>query len=104
MLRTEYCLIRAERLRMLMLTAPDPTAVIRLRGFIQKYRVLAERAKRKVESQPLNVGGSLPRRSAPDGGEFRQAVEAVTQIAALAVATPPDRELAAGSAAIPKRP
>jgi len=104
MLRTEYCLTRAERLRMLMLTAPDPTAVIRLRGFVQKYRVLAERAKRKVEFRPLNVDASVPRRSAPDGGEFRQAVGAVAQIAALAVATPPDRETGAGSAAIPKRP
>jgi hypothetical protein len=54
MLRTEYCLARAERLRMLMLTASDPAAEIRLRGFVQKYRILAERAKITVESRPLN--------------------------------------------------
>ena len=45
MLRTEYCLARAERLRMLMLTTSDPAAEIRLRGFVQKYKILAERAK-----------------------------------------------------------
>ena len=45
--RTEYCLARAERLRMLMLTASDPAAAIRLRGFMHKYRTLAERAKTK---------------------------------------------------------
>jgi len=53
MLRSEYCLARAERLRMLMLTASDPAAEVRLRGFIQKYRVLAERAKREIESPPI---------------------------------------------------
>jgi hypothetical protein len=47
MLRTEYCLARAERLRMLMLTASDPAAADRLRGFVRKYRILAERAKRE---------------------------------------------------------
>ena len=54
MLRSEYCLARAERLRMLMLTASDPAAAVRLRGFVQKYRILAERAERKVESLPLS--------------------------------------------------
>jgi hypothetical protein len=54
MLRSEYCLARAERLRMLMLTASDPASALRLRGFVQKYRDLAERAKKKVESPPLN--------------------------------------------------
>jgi hypothetical protein len=39
---------------MLMLTASDPAAEIRLRGFVQKYRILAERAKITVESRPLN--------------------------------------------------
>jgi hypothetical protein len=47
MLRTEYCLARAERLRILMLTAADPATAVRLRGFVQKYRILAERAKRE---------------------------------------------------------
>ena len=54
MLRSEYCLARAERLRMLMLTASDPASALRLRGFVQKYRDLAERAKKQVESPPLN--------------------------------------------------
>ena len=54
MLNTEYCLARAERLRMLMLTASDPAAQIRLRGFVQKYRVLADRAKKEVEPPLLS--------------------------------------------------
>jgi hypothetical protein len=54
MLRSEHCLGRAERLRMLMLTASDPAAEIRLRGFIQQYRALADRAKGQVETRPLN--------------------------------------------------
>jgi hypothetical protein len=53
MLRTEHCLARAERLRMLMLNAPDPATELRLRGFVQKYRDLAERTKNKVQSLPL---------------------------------------------------
>ena len=55
MLRSEYCLARAERLRMLMLTASDPAAEVRLRGFVQKYRELAERTKKQVESLPFNL-------------------------------------------------
>ena len=51
MLRSEYCLDRAERLRILMLTNSDPTAARRLRGFAQKYKELAERAK-KLPSVP----------------------------------------------------
>jgi hypothetical protein len=54
MLRSEYCLARAERLRMLMLTASDPASAVRLRGFVEKYRDLAERTKKRVESPPLN--------------------------------------------------
>ena len=57
MLRFEYCLARAERLRMLMLTASDPASAVRLRGFVQKYRDLAERAKKQIESPPLNPVG-----------------------------------------------
>ena len=53
MLRSEYCLARAERLRMLMLTASDPASALRLRGFVQKYRDLAERAKKQVEFRRL---------------------------------------------------
>jgi hypothetical protein len=54
MLRSEYCLARAERLRMLMLTASDPASAVRLRGFVEKYRDLAERTKKQAESPPLN--------------------------------------------------
>jgi hypothetical protein len=45
---------RAEQLRMLMLTASDPVADVRLRGFIQKYRDLADRARETVQSQARN--------------------------------------------------
>src|ERR1700730_780677 len=55
MARSEYCLARAERLRMLMLTASDPAAEVRLREFVQKYRELAERTKKQVESPPSNL-------------------------------------------------
>jgi hypothetical protein len=54
MLRSEYCLARAEQIRLLMLTASDPADQIRLRGFVQKYRALAERAKKEVEPLPLS--------------------------------------------------
>jgi hypothetical protein len=37
-----------------MLTASDPAAAIRLRGFVQKYKILAEHAKKKVDS-PLPI-------------------------------------------------
>jgi hypothetical protein len=50
MLRSEYCLARAERLRMLMLTASDPAAAVRLRGFVQKYRIFAEQSKKQVDT------------------------------------------------------
>jgi hypothetical protein len=53
MLRSEHCLARAERLRILMLTASDPASQLRLRGFVERYRELAERAKRKVVSRPF---------------------------------------------------
>jgi hypothetical protein len=55
MLRSEYCLARAERLRILMLTASDAASELRLREFVQKYRDLAERTKKQVESSPFNV-------------------------------------------------
>jgi hypothetical protein len=43
------------RLRLHMLTAPDPAAAARLRGFVQKYRRLAERASEEtIDSWPLN--------------------------------------------------
>ena len=52
-LRAEHCLARAEQLRMLMITESDPASQLRLRGFIQKYRDLAEQAKREAKSRPL---------------------------------------------------
>jgi hypothetical protein len=45
MLSPEHCLVRAERLRIAMLTAPDSIAETRLRGFVHKYKDLAGRAK-----------------------------------------------------------
>jgi hypothetical protein len=53
MLSSEHCRTRAERLRILMLSASDIGAATRLRGFVQKYRILAEHAEKKVESPLL---------------------------------------------------
>ena len=50
MLRSEYCLARAEHLRMLMLTPSDPASAVRLRGFVQKCRILAEQSKKQVDT------------------------------------------------------
>jgi hypothetical protein len=47
MLRPEYCLVRAERLRLLMLAANDPAAAVRLRGFVQSIGNI-ERRKRSI--------------------------------------------------------
>jgi hypothetical protein len=52
---SEYYRARAEKLRMLMLMTSDPVAAGRLRGFVQRYRVLAERAKKTIESSPLQA-------------------------------------------------
>jgi hypothetical protein len=57
MLGSEYCLARAERMRMLMLTSADPATVARLRGFVHKYRILAERAK--TEERPPSSAPQL---------------------------------------------
>jgi hypothetical protein len=57
MIRSEYYLARAERLRMLMLTASDPASAVRLRGFVQKYRDLAEGARKQVRPPPHNPFG-----------------------------------------------
>ena len=51
MLGADYCLARAEYLRMLMLTASNPSSELRLRALVEKYRALAERAKREVGSR-----------------------------------------------------
>jgi hypothetical protein len=55
MLSSEHCLARAERLRMLMLTEPDLASAVRLRGFVQKYRQLADRAKSPLLNQDITV-------------------------------------------------
>jgi hypothetical protein len=44
MLSPEHCLSRAERLRISLLTTRDRTAARRLRTFVEKYRILADRA------------------------------------------------------------
>jgi hypothetical protein len=54
MLGSEYCLARAEQLRLLMLTASDPADQIRLKEYVQKYRALADRAKKEVGPRPLS--------------------------------------------------
>ncbi len=60
MLGPEYCLARAERLRMLMLTASDPAAAVRLRGFVQKYRILAERSKTASRAHQESPSSNTP--------------------------------------------
>jgi hypothetical protein len=45
---------RAERLRLALLLTPSPVAAARLRNFVEKYRVLAERADKRIASPPLN--------------------------------------------------
>jgi hypothetical protein len=40
-------------MRILMLTASDPAAEVRLRGLVIRYRALAERAKREAKSRPF---------------------------------------------------
>jgi hypothetical protein len=57
---SEYWLVCAERMRMLMLTAANPAAADRLRALVQKYRILAERAK--TEERPPS---SAPQLAAP---------------------------------------
>jgi hypothetical protein len=57
MLGREYCLARAERMRMLMLTAPDLASELRLRSFVKKYRDLASRAK--AEERPPSSAPQL---------------------------------------------
>ena len=54
MLSTEHCLRRAEQLRLIMLSTPDAAEARRIRGYVVKYRVLAERAK-ETGSPPLNT-------------------------------------------------
>ena len=63
MLRSEHCLLRAERLRMTLLTTSDLTTAARLRGLIQKYRSLAVHAKTEVESLPSSGHWYTDRRS-----------------------------------------
>jgi hypothetical protein len=55
MLGTKHCPAREERLRMMMLTAPDPAAAARLRDLVQKYRDLADRLRKDPDAVPLKV-------------------------------------------------
>jgi hypothetical protein len=85
MLRTEYCLARAERLRMLMLTASDPAAADRLRGFVRKYRILAERAKREEERPP----SSTPQLAVSNSERLNARINRPPQLAASPTVSPP---------------
>ncbi len=60
MLRRQHFLARAEQLRMLMLTASDPAAAVRLRGFVRKYRQLADRAEKLLTVAPSSVDVAAP--------------------------------------------
>jgi len=51
---THY-LRRAERLRIAMLTAHDPAAQSRLRNLVHKYRELALRVEKRIDSPPLQT-------------------------------------------------
>jgi len=54
-----HCLRRAERLRIVMLTAADPVAQSRLRKLVHKYRELALRARAESESPPLQTAEEI---------------------------------------------
>jgi hypothetical protein len=46
---------RVEKLRFALITTRDRAAAARLRTFIERYRVLAERADRETESPQLGM-------------------------------------------------
>jgi hypothetical protein len=72
MLRSQYYHARAEKLRFAMLTTSNQAAVARLRGFVERYRLLAERAMLEADAQRLKsdsgekLGERSPRQSEPD--------------------------------------
>jgi hypothetical protein len=51
MLSSAHCRYRVERLRLVLLVTTDPTAALRLRDIIARYRALADRARRAQASQ-----------------------------------------------------
>jgi hypothetical protein len=51
MLGPEHCRRRVDRLRFAVISTRNPVAGARLRNFIEKYRVLAEQADKKVGSR-----------------------------------------------------
>ena len=55
MLRPEHCRRRAERLRFALISTHSAVATARLRNFVEKYRVLEERAAKMIESPPLHA-------------------------------------------------
>lgn len=55
MLRPEHCRRRAERLRFALISTHSPVATARLRNFVEKYRVLEERAAKMIDSLPLHA-------------------------------------------------
>jgi len=51
MLSPEHCRHRVDRLRFAVISTRNPVACARLRNFIEKYRVLAEQADKKIGSR-----------------------------------------------------
>ena len=52
---SSHCRRRAEKLRIALLCTPDPVAATRLRIFVEKYRVLADRADKKNNFPSLDT-------------------------------------------------
>jgi len=64
--RVTHYLRRAEKLRIAMLTAHDPATQSRLRNLVHKYRDLALRAEKKIDSPPLQTAEEV---TAPTTGK-----------------------------------
>ena len=62
MLRSEYCLARAERLRMLMLTASDPPSADRLRGWWRSMPPIIRRSG-PAPCRRSNIAATPPSRT-----------------------------------------
>jgi hypothetical protein len=56
MLSSVHCRHRADKLRFAVILTRNPVASARLRNFVEKYRVLAERADKKIDSRSGPVG------------------------------------------------
>jgi hypothetical protein len=54
MLNSGHYRRRAERLRLALLLTPNPIDAVRLRDFVERYRVLAVRTERNIASPSLD--------------------------------------------------